>query len=284
VTLRLLVVDAYDRAGRAALRRAGATEAGALYARLLRAIEPDARVDVVHPADADAALPPGTTPGDYDGVVWTGSSLSVVAHESPPVRRQVELARRVYRSGVPSFGSCYAAQLAVVAAGGACRPSPRGREFGVGRAIELTDAGRGHPLFAGKPTVFQAWTCHADEIATLPAGARRRAGNAWSEFQAVEVTAGPGVFWAVQYHPEYDPGEVARLCELRADELVAQGTFRDAEAALRVRDVLDALQREPSRADLAGALDVEPALLDAELRTRELRNWLDGLVKGRARR
>lgn len=281
--LRLLVVDAYDAAGRRALRRVGATEAGVLYRRLLGALEADARIDVLHVAEAGASLPPGASLGDYDGVVWTGSSLSVL-RESEPVRRQIELARAAYAAGVPGFGSCFAAQLAVVAAGGSCRPNPRGREFGVSREIALTQEGRGHPLYAGKPPVFQAWTSHADEIAGLPPGATRLAGNAWSDVQAVEVRSGPGVFWAVQYHPEYDPGEVARLCALRADELVAQGTFADPGAAEAFREDASALLADPTRAEPAARLGVEPALLDAAQRTREVRNWLDALVKPRRRR
>ena len=42
--------------------------------------------------------------------------------------------------GVPGFGSCWAAQIAVAAAGGRVAASPHGREMGVGRKIKLMDA------------------------------------------------------------------------------------------------------------------------------------------------
>src|SRR6266403_1796200 len=58
---------------------------------------------------------------------------------------------------VPSFGSCWAAQMAVVAAGGMVRANPRGREMGIARKIALTPEGRGHPLYAGKGAVFDAF-------------------------------------------------------------------------------------------------------------------------------
>ena len=61
------------------------------------------------------------------------------------VAAQIELQRRVFASGVPSFGSCWALQVAVVAAGGACRASPHGREQGVGRKNRLTPEGAAHP-------------------------------------------------------------------------------------------------------------------------------------------
>ena len=93
--MHLLVLDSYDRRGREELVRHGAHEAGALYAAMLRTLEPEATVDVAHPADGPLALPHGASLGDYDGLVWTGSSLSVRDAETEPVRRQLELVRAV---------------------------------------------------------------------------------------------------------------------------------------------------------------------------------------------
>lgn len=277
--LRLLVLDAYAPEGREALRGAGGTEAGRLYERMLWRLAPGAAIDVAYPADPDPELPEGSALASYDGVVWTGSSLTILRDDDLRVRRQVELARAIFANGVPSFGSCWAAQLAVVAAGGRCAASPKGREFGVARRIELSDAGRSHPLFAGKPPVFDAFTSHADEVVTLGAGAALLASNAWSRVQAVAVSHGKGSFWALQYHPEYDLHEVASLCRLRADELVEQGSFRDPAAAGLFSEKLEALHADPARQDLARELELGPDLLDEDLRTLEVRNWLATLLR-----
>jgi GMP synthase (glutamine-hydrolysing) len=269
----LLVLDAYAPEGRAAVRGAGGTEAGALYERMLRGLDEDAVIDVAYPADPDPRLPSGAALADYDGVAWTGSSLTIHDADDPRVRRQIEFARAVFAAGVPSFGSCWAAQVAVVAAGGECRTSPRGREFGVSRRIELSAAGREHPLFEGKPPVFDAFTSHADEVVDL-ADADLLASNEWSRVQAVSVARGAGRFWAVQYHPEYDLHEVASLCRLRAEELVAQGSFESHADADRYASQLDALHADPSRADLADELGIRADLLDPVQRTREVANWL----------
>ncbi|MDH3686120.1 MAG: type 1 glutamine amidotransferase [Myxococcales bacterium] len=278
--IRFLVLDAYDPKGRTALRRAGGTEAGSLYSRLLARVAPDASVDVLCPSDPGAVLPEGAALRSYDGVLWTGSNLSLGA-EDRAARRHVELAREVFAAGVPSFGSCYAAQLAVVAAGGACRTHPAGREFGVSREIELTTAGREHPMFHRKPGVFDAWTSHADEIATLPPEATILASNAWSAAQAVVVRSGAGEFWAVQYHPEYDAHEIACLASLRADELIAQGTFGDAAAAAAWCEAVEEAARAPERATEAG---LPPALLDPAAADCEISNWIEHLVLPARRR
>jgi GMP synthase (glutamine-hydrolysing) len=275
--LRLLVLDAYAPEGRAALRSAGATEAGRLYAKLLQELAPDADVGVAYPADPDPELPDADEFATLDGIVWTGSSLTIHHEDDPRVARQLDVARAAYRSGVPAFGSCWAAQLAVVSAGGRCAPSPRGREFGVARRIELSAAGRTHPLFAGKPAVFDGFTSHEDEVVVLPPRATPLASNAWSRIQAVSIVHDGGHFWAVQYHPEYDLHEVASLCRLRRNELVAQGTYPDKATAERHADELEALHANPAESGLATTLGIGPDLLDPAIRTREVRNWLASL-------
>ncbi|GIT06200.1 MAG: hypothetical protein CM1200mP29_16110 [Verrucomicrobiota bacterium] len=71
---------------------------------------------------------------DYDGIAWTGCSSCVFSGE-PDVALQIEFARECFRQGVPAFGSCWAAQIAVVAAGGQVALNPKGREMGIARAI-----------------------------------------------------------------------------------------------------------------------------------------------------
>lgn len=280
-SLHLLVLDAYAPEGRAHLRGAGGTEAGRLYERMLRGLAPRAVIDVAYPADPDAALPSGVALEDYDGIAWTGSSLTIHQGGDARVERQIAFARAVFEAGVPSFGSCWAAQLAVVAAGGRCAPSPKGREFGVASAITLTDAGRAHPLFRDKPARFDAWTSHADEVVSLGDATALLASNAWSAVQAVSVELGRGRFWALQWHPEYDPHEVAALCRLRKGELIEQGSLADAAEAIAYIDRLEALHAAPSDARLAASLGVTPALLDFEQRTLEVRNWIASLGESR---
>jgi len=274
----ILVLDAYAPEGRAALSGAGGTEAGPLYRALLRRLEPAVRVDIACPADGEIALPAGVTISSYAGVVWTGSSLTIHDAEDARVRRQIELARAIAQQGVPSFGSCWAAQIATVAAGGECAAHPKGREFGIARGVSLNEEGRAHPLYRGKPEGFDALTSHADHIVSLAPGSRHLAGNAWSEVQALTTESGRHRFWAVQYHPEYDLHEVASLARLRMQELVDQGSFTDAEAGQRWIEDLEALHQDPTRHDLSTRLGLDRSVLDESIRTAEVRNWLDSLL------
>ena len=276
--LRILVIDGYRREGRESLVAAGATTAGKLYERMLLRCHRDASVDILHPADPGNALPAGVALASYDGIAWTGSSLTVYDFDDPAVRPQIEFARAAFEAGIPSFGSCWAAQIAVVAAGGRCAAHPRGREMGIARKIALTDDGRSHPLYIGKPRVFDAFISHEDEITHLPSGALNLAANTFSNVQAVCVTHGRGTFWAVQYHPEYDLHELARLTYARIDRLVGMGFFADADAAHDYVRKLETLHQNPSRRDIAWLLGIDDDVMNDAVREVEVRNWIEHLV------
>jgi GMP synthase (glutamine-hydrolysing) len=281
MTLRLLVLDAYDVAGRQALQGAGATLAGELYRRMLHTLEPAAHVDVVAHEENGFALPVALD--SYDGIAWTGSNLTV-HRDTPAVRQQLAFARAAFAARVPSFGSCWAVHIAVTATGGRCAANPRGREFGLARKIMLTPAGSAHPMFADKPVAFDAFTSHEDHVVELGRSATLLATNEFSAIQAVHVEHDGGVFWAVQYHPEYGLHDVARLGVLRAPQLIQQGFFTDATDANGFLHQLEALQADPSRTDLRYRLVAGSDVLDTQVRTREVRNWLDRMVKPGARR
>jgi len=109
----------------------------------------------------------------------------------------------------------------VVAAGGEVEKNPNGREWGLARGIRLTDAGREHPYLAGKPEEYDGFSMHLDRVSKIPAGGVLLASNDQSGVQALEVRHGQGIFWATQYHPEYNLYEMARL--IRGRDRVAIG-------------------------------------------------------------
>lgn len=279
-----LVVDGYRKSGREELAAGGATPAGDLYRRMLQRNHPGCTVDVIHPADPGVSLPAATGIAAYDGVAWTGSSLTVYHEDDPGVAAQIEFQKAVFATGIPSFGSCWAAQIGIAAAGGRCAANPRGREMGIARKIQLTPAGRAHPLYTGKPDVFDAFISHEDEITHLPPGAVSLAGNAFTAVQAVAITHKGGTMWSVQYHPEYDLYELARLTYCRIEKLTKLGFFRDRDAALDYVSKLEALHQDPTRADLAWLLGIDADVMNDDVRQLEVRNWIEQQVLPRMRR
>jgi GMP synthase (glutamine-hydrolysing) len=165
-------------------------------------------------------------------------------------------------------------QVAVCAAGGRVRRNPLGREFGFARRIELGEAGRRHPMFTGKPAVFEAITVHRDDIETLPANSVALANNDMG-LQAIELQHGRGFFWGVQYHPEYSFDDIAATALRYADALLAEGLLADrAELEAFVAD-LRSLEHDPRDARLTWKYGLGRALQEQSCKLAELRNWLE---------
>jgi GMP synthase (glutamine-hydrolysing) len=275
--LRLLVVEGNIRSARERHKSSFGMTPSESYAEVLRSLAPDAVCDIAMPADEGANLPDPAGLESYDGVVITGSALNLWKAE-PEAMRQVELARAVYRSGTPFFGSCWGLQVAAVAAGGSVRANPRGREVGIARDLTLTGEGRGHALYEGKAPIFSSPCVHGDEVGALPEGAIVLATNAVSDVQALDISHDGGRFWGIQYHPEFSLGELAVIMRRYKPTLLAEGFFLDDAAADRWVDDLETLAADPNRSDLGWRYGIGPDILDDSRRLKEIRNFIEKRV------
>ncbi len=271
--LRILIVEGNTARKCAEAREHGMATQSELYMQNIQGLAHDAACDVVNPADAGSALARDVDLAQYDGVAWTGSSLNVY-HATPEIRRQVEFAKACFAAGTEMFGSCWGLQVAAVAAGGVVSANARGREIGIARKIELTDAGRAHGLFANKPRVFDSVAIHLDHVTTLPDNASVLARNAYSDVQALEIRRGASTFWGVQYHPEFDLAYIAGLMRRYRAPMVREGLARNEATVDELADTYEQLAREPGRSDLRWQLSVDDDVLEPGNRLRELANWL----------
>ena len=269
---RLLVVEGNTAELRARQVTAGGQIMSDGYADLLRRLLPDAIVDICYPADPGANLPIGGLAA-YDGVAITGSALNVY-DGGPSIDPQIELAREVLKTRTPLFGSCWGLQIITVAAGGVVRPNPKGREIGIGRHVALTPAGRAHPMFAGKASVFDAVTVHLDEVEILAPGTTVLAANTHSDVQAAEIRLNGAVAWGVQYHPEFSLADMAAIMRRYGPRLMREGFFADAETRDAYIADLDTLDRAPDDKPLAWRYGIDASVLDWRVRTTEIANWI----------
>ena len=274
---KILVIDGNEVAVRTKHMSVGGTSSGEGYAATLKRLKPDIDTDIVRPADEEPKLPEGVSLRDYQGAVITGSALNVYSRELA-VQRQIELVKAVFEAGLPCFGSCWGLQVGVTAAGGTVVRNPRGREFGFGRRIMLTPAGRDHAMFQGKPEVFEAPTVHVDTVESLPPNSTPLAHNDMG-LQAAEIKLKSGAtFWGVQYHPEYSVAEIAAMARRYGEVLIRDGLVKDQPELDQLTADLVALHDDPDNARLAWRFGVGPSVTDAGLRLAEIRNWLEKQV------
>ena len=166
--------------------------ASELYINMLTQQAPrrsvELRFETIYPC-ADGFAPPSDAElADFDGCCFTGSSLSAYESGNADIDRQLELMERTFACGVSSFGSCWGLQVAAQALGGQVEPiGNRGREVGIGRKITMTAEGRGHPMFAGKKSVYEAFMSHGDEVTRVPPAGIVLSGNDHTRVQSMCV-------------------------------------------------------------------------------------------------
>src|SRR6185437_7919465 len=270
---RLLVIEGNTAHGRALYSAAGGAPPSESYAKLLRELLPGAIVDICYPADAGVNLPDRMGLEGYDGVALTGSSLNIY-EGGDEITRQIELARAVYESSTPVFGSCWGLQVLTTAAGGVVRKNPKGREIGFGRRIQLTPTGRDHPMYGDKPGVFEAVTVHLDEVETLAPDMEVLASNGMSQVQAAEIRVNGTTAWAVQYHPEYTLHDMASTIRRYGKRMVDDGFFSNESELLHYAHELELLHTDPHNKALAWRHGLTGGVLDKPMRVKEIANWI----------
>lgn len=276
--LKFLITDSYSKESRDEFAKFGVTRAGTLYAELLLQHLPDAEFDLFYTSDPGVDLPKGENLIVYDGILWPGCNLTVYHDHDPRVTKLVDLSKTAYELGIPQFGSCWAAQMAVYAAGGKVAPNPKGREMGIARKIQLTDQGKSHPMYEGKSSVFDGFISHDDIITEMPPNSKVLSFNDFTPVQSVEVKYKKGVFWATQYHPEYTLKVVARLILSREEKLTRQGYFNSHDEMIRYSEDLESIYNNTNLKNLRWQYAVDDDVLSDEIRQLEFVNWLNKLV------
>lgn len=271
---RFCIVNCYPAASRENFDRSDVGHPHNMFKDFLSREAPNATTEIVYVADPDFSLPSGTTIDDFDGFIWTGSDLTVYHTDDPRVASQITFAEELMNQGAASWGSCWGLQLATQVAGGAVAANPKGREWGIARSINLTEAAESSPMLEGKPATFDGFIMHLDEVTALPRDTPLLATNGHTRVQAAVVENGTAAFWTTQYHPEYNLLEMGKLIGARAEALVREGHFGDAAAVDDYATTMMQLAAEPDSVALREQLDVGDDIIDPAIRELELRNWL----------
>ena len=264
--MKLLIVEGNTEETRQERERFGILPYFRIFQKLLYSLESSVAVDVVFPADDNKKLPTSGNLKKYDGILWTGSALSVL-EAAPPITQQFNFAEDVFKSGVPFYGSCWALQLATVVSGGKVAPSKNGLEFGIAEKIKITEEGRKSPYFINRKNTYKALSIHFDEIVQIPENAVILASNDHSKVQAMTINYKNSQFFGVQYHPEFRPKDMSLIASFLAEPLVRNGTFSTyKEVEIISKKLLDQNK-------------VPNEINDYGLHTQEIDSWLNFIKK-----
>lgn len=186
--------------------------------------------------DAGERIPPFE---GYDALWVMGGPMDVWEEDQHGwLRTEKAAIRDAIARGLPYMGICLGHQLLGAAMGGRVGMAVQA-EVGV-LDVELTEAGRRDPLFAGIEPRFRALQWHGAEVAAAPPGAAVLAQSPLCAVQAMRV--GPRAY-GLQYHTELTPATVDEWSKVPAyacalDQTLGAGALPrlDAEARRHMAD------------------------------------------------
>ncbi|MEJ1936940.1 gamma-glutamyl-gamma-aminobutyrate hydrolase family protein, partial [Nostoc sp. NIES-2111] len=126
----------------------------------------------------------------------------------------------------------------------------------------------------GRAHAWDAPAIHLDAVVQLPPECEVLATNAATEVQALEIRHAGGVFWGVQYHPEFSLAELAVILRRYREPLLADRFFLSEEEHARFVEELAELGRDPARRDLAWRYGIGEDILRADRRLTEIANFM----------
>ena len=148
-----------------------------------------------------------------------------------------------------------------MAAGGKCRVSPSGPHIGIACDIELTEAGKKHLIYSNKPKKLTTPAFNYDEVEIPPKDSILLASDKINKFQALHFYVGKSEIWGLQYHPEIPYDYMIKLIKHRSQGMLKKNVFKNQNA---IDEHINSIEKEKSK-------------LSDDMRTIELKNWLNYL-------
>ncbi len=159
----------------------------------------------------------------YDGVVIGGSASSVY-EKNKWIQRLSDKITAWANHKTPLLGICFGHQIIAQALGGVVEKNHLGWEIGL-NPLELTEAGKSDPIFAGFNSPNKVMQSHQDIVTVLPPGGECLASSPKCALQSFRI--GDRIR-SVQFHPEYTVENMIFLLGTRRERLAACGVDFDA--------------------------------------------------------
>ncbi len=259
--MKLLIVEGNNEEARAQRDAFSIKPYHLIFREMLHFLWPNVETEIVFPADGSKDLPTAKQLTKYDGILWTGSALSV-NDKMASVTDQLNFADTIFESGTPLYGSCWGLQVATTVAGGKVARGKKGLEFGIAKDIILTKPALKSPFFSKRKSNYSALCIHFDEVVKIPENALVLAKNAHSEVQAMVFTYKKSSFFGVQYHPEFKPSVMAKI-SLLSDKLIDSGRFASLS---EVEKFVVRFSEEK---------DLPQEIINYKIHTQEIKAWLE---------
>ena len=261
--LKILIVEGNTNQENINFDTAGCIPQSENFKLHVKKIEPSCEIEIVSPGDDKSVSKIIKSLKKYNGIILTGSTLRVNDNSSE-IKKHIEFAKKCFESEQKIFAACWGLQVTVTAAGGKCRISPNGPHIGIAQDIELTTEGRKHNLYSSKLNKFTAPAFNHDEVVITPNNSVLLASDKINKFMALQFNVGRSNIWGLQYHPEIPYEYMIKLIKHRSKSLIDKKIFKDIN---QLNSHIKVIEEAKTK-------------LKDDIRTLELKNWLNYIKKG----
>ena len=261
--LNLLIVEGNTSEENITFDAAGCIPQSENFKLHIKKLEQNSEIDIVRPGDDKSISEILLSFKKYNGIILTGSTLRV-NDNSNEIKKHIQFAKKCFENEKKIFAACWGLQITVTAAGGKCRVSPNGAHIGIAYDIELTNQGKKHRLYSSKLHKFTTPAFNHDEVEIPPKNSVLLASDKINKFMALQFSVGKSEIWGLQYHPEIPYDYMIKLIKYRSKSLIDKKIFKD----------IDEVNSH------IGKIEKAKFKLNDDIRTLELKNWLDYIKKG----
>ena len=271
MSINILIVDGNDQKNSDILKTIGMKTQYEEYSYALNKIAPSKlNIQVIHPAVKEDFLPSNINLDDFQGIAWTGSTLNIY-NQTPPISRQIELAKLLLTKKNLIFGSCWGLQVLTTAAGGIVDKNTKGLEAVIAKNIKLNNKGSFHKMYLNKPRIFDAFCWHYDEVKSVPSNSTILAFNDHSFIQALSFKIHRSEFWGVQYHPEFTHKWMIGLMKMRKQVLLENEIYSSED---KYNQIIQALLDISKSKNISSEININKSIIKQKIHYLELKNWL----------
>ena len=116
-------------------------------------------------------------------------------------------------------------------------------------------------MYLSKPQKFTTPAFNHDEVEIPPPNSILLASDKINKFQALQFKVGKSEIWGLQYHPEIPYDYMVKLIKHRSKRLIKKNIFKNEN---EIEEHVNSIEKAKTE-------------LNDDIRTIELKNWLDYL-------
>ena len=259
--LNILIVEGNNsKDSEVFIKAAGSTAADNLKDLILN-LQTNSNIKIINPANDKETKEVLQNIDNFDGIIFTGGAMRI-NDMTDEIKKHINFASNCFKHNKKILAICWGLQVCSTAAGGKVAPAINGAHIGIASDVKISNEGKNNLIYKNKKNIFTTPAFNFDEVIENPDGATLLSSDKINRVMGIHFKVGNSEIWGLQYHPDYEYGQMISLSNARKDRLLNNKVFNN----------------ENDYSKHISLIEEEDKKLNFENRTCEVKNWLDSLI------